>query len=61
MQKQTKRYTDGQSQGAQTKLIHITNQKGKLTDDEVVHISQQLEIYILELQKCNRGVTSLLQ
>ncbi|WGU95017.1 helix-turn-helix domain-containing protein [Paenibacillus dendritiformis] len=33
------------------KLIHIANQKGKLTDDEVVQISQQLDIYILELQK----------
>ena len=33
------------------KLIDIANQKGKLTDDEVVQISQQLDIYILELQK----------
>ncbi|WII36004.1 XRE family transcriptional regulator [Paenibacillus thiaminolyticus] len=33
------------------KLMDIANQKGKLTDDEVVQISQQLDIYILELQK----------
>ncbi|NKI24424.1 aspartyl-phosphate phosphatase Spo0E family protein [Paenibacillus dendritiformis] len=33
------------------KLIHIASQKGKLTDDEVVQISQLLDIYILELQK----------
>ncbi|MDG0874823.1 helix-turn-helix domain-containing protein [Paenibacillus thiaminolyticus] len=33
------------------KLIDIANQKGKLTDDEVVQISQQLDMYILELQK----------
>ncbi|PZM66820.1 XRE family transcriptional regulator [Paenibacillus dendritiformis] len=33
------------------KLIDIANQKGKLTDDEVVQISQQLDNYILELQK----------
>ncbi|WII36003.1 XRE family transcriptional regulator [Paenibacillus thiaminolyticus] len=35
----------------QQKLIHIASQKGKLTDDEVVQVSQQLDIYILELQK----------
>ncbi|WP_206106176.1 XRE family transcriptional regulator [Paenibacillus dendritiformis] len=33
------------------KLIHIASQKGKLTDDEVVQVSQQLDNYILELQK----------
>ncbi|MEC0067604.1 aspartyl-phosphate phosphatase Spo0E family protein [Paenibacillus thiaminolyticus] len=40
------------------KLIHIANQKGKLTDDEVVQISQQLDIYILELQKYEVKVSS---
>ncbi|BFH15215.1 Spo0E family sporulation regulatory protein-aspartic acid phosphatase [Paenibacillus melissococcoides] len=40
------------------KLIHIANQKGKLTDDEVVQISQQLDIYILELQKYEVRVNS---
>ncbi|MGG4397144.1 XRE family transcriptional regulator [Paenibacillus thiaminolyticus] len=35
----------------QQKLIHIASQKGKLTDDEVVQVSQQLDNYILELQK----------
>ncbi|WP_106769174.1 aspartyl-phosphate phosphatase Spo0E family protein [Paenibacillus faecalis] len=33
------------------KLIHTVNQKGKLTDEEVIQISQQLDVYILEFQK----------
>lgn len=33
------------------KLIHTANQKGKLTDEEVIQISQQLDVYILEFQK----------
>ncbi|MBG9794629.1 hypothetical protein ABD76_19880 [Paenibacillus dendritiformis] len=37
--------------GLRKKLIHVANQKGKFTDDEVVQVSQQLDIYILELQK----------
>ncbi|BFH15275.1 aspartyl-phosphate phosphatase Spo0E family protein [Paenibacillus melissococcoides] len=37
--------------GLRQKLIHVANQKGKFTDDEVVQVSQQLDIYILELQK----------
>ncbi|WII40399.1 aspartyl-phosphate phosphatase Spo0E family protein [Paenibacillus thiaminolyticus] len=36
----------------------MANQKGKLTDDEVVQISQQLDIYILELQKYEVRVNS---
>ncbi|WP_345890078.1 aspartyl-phosphate phosphatase Spo0E family protein [Paenibacillus dendritiformis] len=37
--------------GLRQKLIHVANQKGKFTDDEVVQVSQQLDIYILEFQK----------
>lgn len=37
--------------GLRQKLIHVANQKGKFTDDEVVQVSQQLDNYILELQK----------
>lgn len=37
--------------GLRRELIDIANQKGKLTDDEVVRVSQQLDIYILEIQK----------
>ncbi|CAH8771975.1 aspartyl-phosphate phosphatase Spo0E family protein [Paenibacillus dendritiformis] len=37
--------------GLRQKLICIANQKGKFTDDEVVQVSQQLDIYILEFQK----------
>lgn len=32
-------------------LIRIANEKGKFTDDEVVRVSQQLDTYILEVQK----------
>lgn len=35
------------------KLISLANKKETLTDDEVVRISQQLDIYILEFQKRN--------
>ncbi|WGU92306.1 aspartyl-phosphate phosphatase Spo0E family protein [Paenibacillus dendritiformis] len=34
----------------QQKLIHISSQKGKLTDDEVVQVSQQLDSYILSFK-----------
>lgn len=37
--------------GLRQELIRIANKKGKFTDDEVIQISQQLDIYILELQK----------
>ncbi|WP_374015994.1 aspartyl-phosphate phosphatase Spo0E family protein [Paenibacillus thiaminolyticus] len=37
--------------GLRQELIEIVHEKGKFTDDEVVRVSQQLDIYILEIQK----------
>ncbi|RJG15194.1 aspartyl-phosphate phosphatase Spo0E family protein [Paenibacillus thiaminolyticus] len=37
--------------GLRQELIRIANEKGKFTDHEVVRVSQQLDIYILEIQK----------
>ncbi|WP_374017314.1 aspartyl-phosphate phosphatase Spo0E family protein [Paenibacillus thiaminolyticus] len=37
--------------GLKQELIEIVHEKGKFTDDEVVRVSQQLDMYILEIQR----------
>ncbi|RJG25321.1 aspartyl-phosphate phosphatase Spo0E family protein [Paenibacillus thiaminolyticus] len=37
--------------GLKQALIEIVHEKGKFTDDEVVRVSQQLDMYILEIQR----------